>query len=125
VLKKLSLFVAIFYAIALATVSLITIKNMPDVELSYADKIVHFLAYCIFTALWYLAFSRALSIKKKKAIFNAVIFAIVFGIVIEVLQGTVTTTRASDIYDVFANTAGALLVSLIIWLKHELGVKNN
>ena len=124
-LKKLTLLAAIFYAIALATVSLMTLRNLPEVKLSFADKIFHFLAYSLFTILRYLAFSFSLNLKEKKAILNAVILAVSFGMILEVLQGTVTTTRAFDVYDAFANTLGALIASLIIWLKHKLSVKKN
>jgi VanZ family protein len=125
VLKKLTLLAAIFYAIALATVSLMTLRNLPEVKLSFADKIFHFLAYSLFTILWYLAFSFSLNLKEKKAILNAVILAVSFGMILEVLQGTITTTRAFDVYDAFANTLGAVIASLIIWLKHKLSVKKN
>ena len=125
VLKKLTLFAAIFYAIALATASLMTLKNLPEVKLSFADKIFHFLAYSLFTILWYFAFSMSLKFEKRKAILTAAVFAILFGIVLEVLQGTITTSRAFDVYDAFANSMGAIVASFIIWLKYELSVKKN
>lgn len=43
---------------------------------------------------------------------------------IEVLQGTMTVSRAYDVYDMLANSLGALLASTILWFKFRLHVKN-
>ncbi|OEK09716.1 hypothetical protein A8C32_10740 [Flavivirga aquatica] len=100
------------------------LNNLPDVGVSFGDKIFHFLAYCLLTLLWFSVFLLVFNLKKKKAIYFAVIFAIVFGIVIEVLQDTMTESRALDVYDVVANTMGALLASLVLWFKKKLYIKN-
>ena len=119
------LLAALGYSITLGTVSLITITNLPDVNISFADKIFHFLAYSLFTVLWYLAFLLFFGIKKRKSVIFAVVFAILFGIVIEVLQDTMTATRDLDVYDAIANTLGALVAALIIRIKNSLYVKNS
>lgn len=124
-LKKVTILAALGYSIALGAVSLMTLKDLPDVKISFADKIFHFLAYSIFTVLWYFAFIHYFSFKKRKAVVFAVVLAILFGTVIEVLQDTMTTSRALDVYDAFANTLGALVAAMIIWLKNGLYVKNS
>ena len=123
--KKVRLLAALGYSIALGTVSLITLKDLPNVGFSFADKIFHFLAYSLFTVLWYLAFSDTFSLKKTKSIIYAVVLAILFGTVIEVLQDTMTVSRALDVYDVFANALGAIVAAIIIWFKNSLYVKNS
>ncbi|WP_083253202.1 VanZ family protein [Flavivirga aquatica] len=123
-LKKVTLIITLAYSVALSTVSLIRLNNLPDVGVSFGDKIFHFLAYCLLTLLWFSVFLLVFNLKKKKAIYFAVIFAIVFGIVIEVLQDTMTESRALDVYDVVANTMGALLASLVLWFKKKLYIKN-
>ncbi len=123
-LKKVTLLAALGYSIALFTASLITLKDLPQLGISFADKIFHFLAYSLFTVLWYLAFFHAFSFKKRKSVIYAVVFAILFGIVIEVLQDTMTASRALDIYDALANTLGALFAAIIIVFKNSLYVKN-
>lgn len=55
----------------------------------------------------------------------AVVLAILFGTVIEVLQDTMTSSRALDIYDAFANTLGALFAAMIIGIKNSLYVKKS
>ncbi|WP_298498269.1 VanZ family protein [uncultured Algibacter sp.] len=124
-LKKAAFIVALGYAITLGTVSLITLKDLPDVHISFADKIFHFLAYSIFALLWYLAFFYTFNLKKNKALIYAFILAVIFGIIIEILQDTMTVTRALDVYDALANTLGALIASVLIWINNRSQVKNS
>ncbi|WP_339894883.1 VanZ family protein [uncultured Algibacter sp.] len=123
-LKKVTFLVALGYSVALGAVSLITL-DIPNVQISFADKIFHFLAYSLFTVLWYLAFFYTFSFKKRKSIIYAAVLAILFGIVIEVLQDTITTSRTLDVYDALANTFGALVTTMIIGIKNSLYVKNS
>jgi len=124
VLKKLVLIANLGYIIALATVSLIRLNNLPDVGVSFGDKIFHFLAYALLTLLCFATLSLTFSMEKTRAILIAGVFAIIFGILIEVLQDTMTEFRALDVYDVLANSLGALLVSVILIFKNRLQVKN-
>jgi VanZ family protein len=125
VLKKIAFLTALVYTIVLGTISLITLNDLPEVQISFADKIFHFLAYSIFVVLWYLAFYYTFRIQKIKAIRYAFIFAVVFGIIIEVLQDTMTASRALDVYDALANTLGALMSAIVLWLMKSLHVKNS
>ena len=124
-LKKLVLIANLGYIIALATVSLIRLNNLPDVGVSFGDKIFHFLAYALLTLLCFATLSLTFSMEKTRAILIAGVFAIIFGILIEVLQDTMTEFRALDVYDVLANSLGALLASVILFLINSLQVKNS
>lgn len=97
---------------------------MPEVDVNHGDKIFHFLAYAILSFLWYFVFYFKMSQTSKRAILYAVFLAVVFGIIIEVLQGTLTTYRAFDVYDAIANSLGALLTGIVLWVKAKLQVKN-
>ncbi|WP_245738119.1 VanZ family protein [Hyunsoonleella jejuensis] len=123
-LKKAAPLLAITYSIALATVSLMNLSGMPKVELNYGDKIFHFIAYAILCLLWYLVFFYRMDHSYKKAILNAVLLAIIFGIILEVLQGTLTIHRSLDVYDAIANSLGALLMGSLLWVKGKMQVKN-
>ena len=120
VLKNLIFFASILYTLALLTVCLISLKNLPDVGVSHGDKIFHFLAYCVFTLLWVYTFILKFKWTKKKAILVAVIVAMLYGILIEVLQGTVTTVRSFDYYDALANSLGALITALVLKVKNRI-----
>ena len=123
-LKVLAFLSAIVYTAVLTIASLMTIKEMPNLGFSFSDKVLHFLAYCIMCFLWFMACSYTFKFTKKQSIFYALIFSVIFGMFIEVLQGTMTVSRAYDVYDMLANSLGALLASTILWFKFRLHVKN-
>ncbi|MEB8328765.1 VanZ family protein [Flavobacteriaceae bacterium KMM 6897] len=94
------------------------------------DKLVHFAFYFMAALL------GALSIRERTQgksglnksillILGAVVF---YGIVIEVVQSEFTVAREGDVFDVMANTLGALLGTLTIKLlfsgKRQLKWKN-
>ncbi|MDO6761036.1 VanZ family protein [Tamlana sp. 2_MG-2023] len=120
VLKIIVPVATVGYTILLATVCLITIKDLPDVGVSFGDKIFHFLAYGLLTMLWFGTFFLNFNFKEKQAILYALILAVIFGILIEVLQDTMTVSRALDVYDMVANTIGALLASLLLMVKNKI-----
>lgn len=123
-LKKLIPIITIIYSLALVTVSLIKLNNVPDIGVSFGDKIFHFLAYFVLTLLWFYTFLYAFKFKSKKAIFFAAILSVLFGMIIEVLQENMTASRSLDVYDAVANTLGALLASTVLWFKSNAHVKN-
>ena len=116
-LKKGALIAALGYTIILAGVCLMSLKGLPDVPVSFADKIFHFLAYFVFVLLWYFALFFFFNLKKSKAVLYAFVWAVFFGLIIEVLQDTLTASRALDVYDALANSLGALIASLVLWFK--------
>lgn len=122
-LKKFALILVIVYTIILTFVSLIKPENIPDIEVSYSDKIFHFLAYGLLTFLWFCAFFYHFNFKISKSITYAALVSIVFGIIIEVLQDKLTTYRTLDILDVLANTSGVILAVLVLVVKKNIDVK--
>ena len=100
------------------------LNNLPEVNISFADKIFHFGAYAVLTTLWFYSLFLNFKLKFKTSITYAAIFAIIFGIIIEVLQQTLTAYRALDVYDALANTLGALLATTAIWFTKSLHIKN-
>lgn len=123
-LKKFVLPITVLYTLALATVCLIKINNLPDTGISFADKIFHFLVYSVLTFLWVSTFFFTFRYSKKKSIVCASVFSIVFGIIIEVLQGSATVSRHTDVYDAIANTLGVLVMAGILLIKKNTHIKN-
>jgi len=119
VLKTYFFGITILYSMALTIVCLIDLNGVIEVKISFGDKIFHSLAYVVLTVLWYYTFFYNLKSNKGKALIYAVVISIIFGIVIEVLQGTVTAYRSSDIIDVFANSFGAILAAVVIAVKNK------
>ena len=101
------LFFAIIWTVLITVASLVSSSAIPKVNLLWNDKIVHFLFYFFFVVFWSFALHKNFYLKKYS--FIIVVFAIVYGIIIEVLQELLTTTREPDLYDVFANALGAII----------------
>ncbi|MBE9490310.1 MAG: VanZ family protein [Bacteroidetes bacterium] len=119
--KKTLLTLAICYTLVLAVLSLVNIKSLPKLGSNFDDKIFHVFAYTVLVLLWYFTLH---SLKTAKPILIAVCFSIVYGIIIEVLQGQLTTVRNLDVLDILANCIGVAIASLFIMLKNRTFVKN-
>lgn len=119
-LKKILLLLAIVSTIAIAYGSLVSSSNLPDVELDYADKFIHAFAYGFLFLIWYLALE---SYNIKGALLKAISISVIYGIILEVLQGTLTEARITDLYDILANCIGIVFISLIIALRNKTHVK--
>lgn len=85
----------------------------------YADKITHFIFYLVF------GFVGCMSVRERtmgnlglvKTTRIVLVLAIIYGILIEILQYTLTTDRMAELGDVFANTLGAFAgIGLIRWV---------
>lgn len=87
--------------------------NIPNI-----DKVVHFVFYLVMTVAGFLAIQGYFTkgIGKRKTIWYMFLFSVVYGIIIEVLQYTLTVDRHGDILDVLANSAGALTGVMLIRL---------
>ena len=87
----------------------LSLKKMPnsDINISHLDKVQHSIAYFILSISWLFAFA------KKRNKITIVAACILFGILIEILQQTLTNYRTGDYLDVIANSAGVLLGLLI------------
>ena len=122
-LKTYSLFIAVAYTVALTWVSVINLKNVTDVNIDASDKLLHFLAYALLTYFWYIVCYTKFYVPHIKALIISCVCSITFGIIIEAIQGICTTYRAFDVYDALANTAGALLMAVMLHVKAKLQVK--
>jgi VanZ family protein len=123
VLKTYSLILVILYSIALTIVCLIKIEGLNKAGISFGDKIFHSLSYVVLTFLWFNTLFNKFKLNKSKALTYAVIVSILFGIIIEILQGTLTTYRSADINDVLANSLGVMLTAVVIKIKNKYYIK--
>ncbi|MBD0836665.1 VanZ family protein [Aestuariibaculum suncheonense] len=99
------------------------LKELPDVGISNADKIFHGITYLVLALLWYGTFLLKFKWSSVKALIYSALFSIIFGIIIEVLQGMVTVTRKPDYEDVIANSVGVLLAVGIALLYNRTQIK--
>lgn len=97
-----------------------SLKKVPKLGSGFDDKIYHFGAYALLTIIWYNFFYRT-SVKFK--ILASALISIIYGIVVEVLQGTLTSYRTEDIADVVANSIGVIFGVVFILLYSKIKLK--
>ncbi|MCG9971543.1 VanZ family protein [Christiangramia crocea] len=112
---RILLFTALIYTGAITYFSLIVM----DFKISMAgfdptDKMLHAGAYLFLAFLWNLFFVfKNSSFKRYTSNLLWVAFAcFIFGMLIEVLQGTLTSYRTPDWWDILANSTGVILAVL-------------
>jgi VanZ family protein len=101
--------------IATIIIAILSLGNVPKlnlgIKLEISDKYLHTLAYFTLTLVWYFALQE--KIKKTSFKYYVIISLIIYGIILEALQGGITNYRTADIYDVLANIIGIVLGSII------------
>jgi len=125
-IKKLSeaktvFFFSLLYTILITFAFLSPINSTVTLDINVPiDKVIHTTLYFILTILWlgYMIISRN-SNNRIKIVIVFIAISIIYGTVIEVVQELYIPTRGADLLDVFANTIGVILGSLLI-----LNVKN-
>ncbi|MBJ2173742.1 VanZ family protein [Aureibaculum sp. A20] len=110
-LERNALIVAIFITLLVTLLSLISLKGVAKINVSNSDKYGHFIAYFTLGVSWLYAFRS-----RFKRWLHIVALLIIFGMVLEVLQGTLTTYRTADWHDEVANASGVILAYLVSYL---------
>lgn len=107
------------YSLILSLVILyLSLKNASDFnevqffQIPYFDKFVHF---CMYFALMSVIIYETVISSVSRSLYLIALYPFFYGVLIEVLQGTVTTTRSSSIYDAMFNTVG-IIASMLVWL---------
>ncbi|UCE92594.1 MAG: VanZ family protein [Flavobacteriaceae bacterium] len=104
---------AILATIIIAILSLTAVPKISlGLNIKSSDKYLHFIAYFVLAFVWYFALKDRL--KKKVFKIFVPLGLILYGIILEGLQGGLTTYRTADIYDALANAAG-IIVSFFIF----------
>ena len=106
-LKDNFFIISIFVTLLIGYLSFIKVPRV-DIQVVYSDKWGHSFAYFMLSLCWLLTFFKY---PKKK--FLIITLCVTYGIVIEVLQTTLTNHRTGDFLDVIANTIGILLGLMI------------
>ena len=117
-LKKYALSIAVVFTLLLTIASFVKFNNIPKIGLSIEDKLFHFAAYAVLTFVWYNVLIKSVYKEfQNKSIVTAFLFAIIYGIIIEVLQGQLTMSRVTEFNDAVANSLGAIFMALLIKLN--------
>ncbi|TXD49851.1 VanZ family protein [Polaribacter sp. IC073] len=100
------LIIAIVITISILYLSLMRVPKY-DISISHLDKWQHCLAYFTLSLSWLFA------VYKENKKYLIVFACVVFGIIIEILQHTLTNYRTGDYFDVIANSLGVLIGLLV------------
>jgi len=108
---RIFLLIAVVYTLIIATLSLIPLGRISLGGFNPTDKMLHGVAYFILTLLWlfYYLMKKSEIRNYKWEFFNISALVIVFGMLIEVLQGALTSYRQPDWADILANSIGVLI----------------
>lgn len=82
-------------------------------KVPYLDKIAHFGMYFVFMSI--ILFEHRKSINNHRQILITAIIPFLFGIIMELLQLTITSSRSADMADILFNSAG-VTASLSLWI---------
>ena len=106
----------------MAAITIMSLISFDDdsslsIEIPHFDKFVHFTFYFIAGIL---GIFHAKTIKKEFTsntglLIKFLLVLIGYGIIIEVLQESITTYRSAEFLDVLANSAGAITATLLMW----------
>lgn len=111
--NKLLLGLAVGWTTLIGVLCLIKSGELPSIRVAGVDKYVHFTFHLVFTLLWGFYTVEKQKVTKLQNILLVVGCSLFYGILIEFLQETITTTRHADISDVFANLSGAFTAFLV------------
>ena len=119
--KKSTFFLAAVWTLVVTYLSLASIDTSVgnEIHIPNKDKMVHFVFYFLFVFLW------TFFANFKKTVFNSslkiLLIAVFYGIMMEVFQELFTTDRTADVFDVVANSLGAIggYISIKRYLKNK------
>ncbi len=107
---KLLLGIAISYTLLITAALLTPITGAPKIEIPFADKMVHLIINAGLFVVWAsYVFSGNTKTTKTYTLPLLFVCTLLYGILIEVIQGSFIPTRGADFFDVVANVCGLIL----------------
>ena len=101
--SQLLLPAAILCTVSILLLSISDISSLPKFQISFEDKLYHFIAYFVLNSIWLLALLQKNGDQLRKHLLIS-LSIIAFGIIIEIVQESVTDYRVFDIFDILANS---------------------
>jgi len=117
---------SVFYTTGVTFLLLSPSKNIPKVSLIPSiDKLGHAMIFLLLGFVWLARFFFKEEQIKKSSFFIVLGIVFIYGIIIEVLQGTLFTSRTADIWDVIANTIGIVFSYVLFKRVNNIFVMKN
>ena len=106
---KLLLRIAIAYTLLITAALLTPITGAPKIEIPFADKMVHLIINAGLFVVWASYVFSGKTNTKTYTLPLLFVCNLLYGILIEVVQGSFIPTRGADFFDVVANVCGLIL----------------
>lgn len=87
-----------------------------DFNLLAPDKIGHFAVYALWAMLLGMAWKQFWLNAARRTALKIILIGSLYGMLIEFLQGSLTSNRTFDIADMFANAFGCIIGTILIYL---------
>ena len=110
-LENNAIYIAVFFTISILFGSLVKSELIVVESISVSDKTYHLIAYFLLMLSWLYAFFK--KEKFQEHVKYIILGCFIFGIIIEILQGIITSYRTASYLDILANTIGVLLAVVI------------
>lgn len=104
--------IAYAYPFFIITIMLIPTSGASKLGIPYLDKLFHFALYFLFQIIWTQLIFDSKKTASTEAVYYLAFVLFIYGIVIEVLQEFITSTRSFEYWDILANSIG-LIVALL------------
>ena len=102
--------IAIAYTLLVTAALLTPITGAPKIEIPFADKMIHLTINAGLFVVWAsYVFSGKTKTTKTYTLPLLFVCTLLYGILIEVVQGSFIPTRGADFFDVVANVCGLIL----------------
>ncbi|MDB2418086.1 VanZ family protein [Flavobacteriaceae bacterium] len=110
-LENNAIYIAVFFTISILFGSLVKSELIVVESIPVSDKTYHLIAYFLLMLSWLYAFFK--KEKFQEHVKYIILACFIFGIIIEILQGVITSYRTASYLDILANTIGVLLAVVI------------
>jgi VanZ family protein len=96
---------------------LMNTEELPGAPMSNFDKLVHLIMFLTISGVFFFDRTQHLKLKitQQQLLFSALLFPILFGGIIEILQEYCTLTRSGDWMDWVFDSVGAVVGWVICW----------
>lgn len=108
---------AIYFAVLITiSIGILSLIKMPSdgIPVATSDKLLHTVAYFFLMLAWLYSFSKKEDFYKR--IKYLILGCLIYGIVLEVMQGAFTSYRTGSYLDILANFLGIVLAVLAFHL---------
>ncbi|WP_461305413.1 VanZ family protein [Aureisphaera sp.] len=113
----------VLYTLIITVLFLLPAKDIPGMAIRFGDKWAHILVFLLLSLVWLLAAWLNEWLGTGRIIWVS-FWALVYGIIIEVLQGGFFETRSADIWDIVADAIGILIGCFVfLMMKKRISLK--